>query len=191
MEQKDDKYFIKRVKQGDSQAFSFLIEKHQNMVFTLAYRMLKNIEDAEEIAQDVFLKVYQHIDSFKGKSKFSTWLYQIVYNACISKLRKKKLDVDSIENLYKTEITSTECREVEQIIASKEKHQLIKNALLELEPDDSFLLTLFYLKELDHKEISKITALTRENIKVKIFRARKKLFDIFKKHMGEEVYSLL
>lgn len=191
MNNKDDKYLIKRLKQGDNQAFAFLIDRYQNMVFTLALRMLKNHEDAEEIAQDSFLKAYQHIDGFKGNSKFSTWLYQIVYNACISKLRKKKIVVDPIDSINSTDISSSEYREVEQLIATKEKHEIIKKALLEIDPEDSFLLTLFYLEELDHKEIARITELTRDNIKVKIFRARKKLFEILKKSMGTEVYSLL
>jgi RNA polymerase sigma-70 factor (ECF subfamily) len=191
MNNKDDKYLIKKVIKGDSQAFACLIDKYQNMVFTLALRMLKNNEDAEEVAQDSFLKAYQHLDSFKGNSKFSTWLYQIVYNTCISRLRKKSIPVDSIENVYSNEISDSEYKQAEYLISSKEKHESIKKALNELEPDDSFLLTLFYLEELDHKEISKITELTRDNIKVKIFRARKKLFEILKKNMGEEVYSLL
>lgn len=191
MNKKDDKYLIKRIKQGDSHAFGNLIDRYKNMVFTLALRMLKNNEDAEEVAQDAFLKAYQHINTFKGNSKFSTWLYQIVYNTCISRLRKKKLDVNQIDDVYQKDISTSEYREIEHFITTKEKQEALKKALSELPSDDSFLLTLFYLEELDHKEIAKITELTRDNIKVKIFRARKKLFEVLKKSMGEEVYSLL
>ena len=80
---------IARVKQGDMVAFNALIDEHKAMAFTLAIKLLKNREDAEEVTQDAFVKAYKNISQFEGKSKFSTWLYTIVYNTALTRLRKK------------------------------------------------------------------------------------------------------
>ena len=98
MKAKDDQIYVERVLKGDTNAFSFLINKYKDMVYTLALRIVKNNEDAEEVAQDSFLKAYQKISSFKGDSKFSTWLYTIVYRNAITKVRKKKLETSDIDD---------------------------------------------------------------------------------------------
>src|ERR1700753_2173349 len=87
---------------GNQSAYADLVKRHQRYVFTLAMRFAKNREDAEEIAQDCFIKAYRSLDSFKQESKFSTWLYTIVYTTAMTTLRKKKLDTSSIddENTY-------------------------------------------------------------------------------------------
>jgi RNA polymerase sigma-70 factor (ECF subfamily) len=79
------------VLKGEQSAYTFLVEKHKNLVFSIVLKVLSSREDAEEVAQDVFLKAYQSLGSFEMKSKFSTWLYRIAYNAAISKTRKKKV----------------------------------------------------------------------------------------------------
>ena len=91
MEAKEDQIYIERVLKGDTNAFSHLINKYKDMVFTLVIKIVKSREDAEEVAQDSFIKAYQKLDSFKGQSKFSTWLYTIAYRNAMTKLRKKKL----------------------------------------------------------------------------------------------------
>ena len=98
MDQKDDRYYISKVLEGDMQAFSYLVDKYKDMVFTLAFRILKNRENAEEVAQDSFVKVYQNLKKFKSKSKFSTWLYRIVYNTAISRVRVKQNPTMSIDD---------------------------------------------------------------------------------------------
>src|ERR1700760_2650842 len=87
---------------GSQSAYAELVKRHQRFVFTLALRFAKTREDAEEIAQDCFIKAYRSLDSFQGQSKFSTWLYSIVYTTSMTFLRKKRVDTDSIddENTY-------------------------------------------------------------------------------------------
>ena len=82
---------------NDVSAYTILVDKHKNMAFTVAYRIVRNREDAEEIAQDAFVKVYQSLKSFKKESKFSTWLYRIIYNTAISKTRKKQLETTNLD----------------------------------------------------------------------------------------------
>src|SRR5579871_129831 len=87
---------------GDQSAYADLVKRHQRFAFTLAMRFAKNREDAEEIAQDCFIKAYRSLASFQRQSKFSTWLYSIVYTTSMTFLRKKRVDIDSIddENTY-------------------------------------------------------------------------------------------
>src|SRR5471030_3443422 len=87
---------------GNQSAYADLVKRHQRFVFTLAMRFAKRREDAEEIAQDCFIKAYKSLGSYRGQSKFSTWLYSIVYTTAMTALRKKRVDTDSIddENTY-------------------------------------------------------------------------------------------
>src|SRR6187399_2591442 len=93
-----DNEIISRVLKGEQNAYAELVNRYQAYVFTLTLRMIKSREDAEEVAQDVFIKAYKYLADFKGASKFTTWLYTIVNNTCISFLRKKKLDIHSLDN---------------------------------------------------------------------------------------------
>src|SRR6516225_7148823 len=93
-----DTEIISRVLKGDQNIFAPLVQRYQNYVFTLALRFTDNREDAEEISQDVFVKAYRSLADFRGESKFSTWLYTIVRTSCITFLRKKKLDITSIDD---------------------------------------------------------------------------------------------
>lgn len=98
MDKTDDIFYIEAVKKGNVAAFSVLVERYQNMVYSLALKLLKKPEDAEEMAQDTFVKAYQKLDTYEGKSKFSTWLYSITYNACISELRKHRIEFKSLDD---------------------------------------------------------------------------------------------
>ena len=89
---------ISTVLKGDQQAYALIVERYQSFVFTLVLRYIKSREDAEEVAQDIFVKAYRALADFKGASKFSTWLYTIVTTNCISFLIKKKLDIHSLDN---------------------------------------------------------------------------------------------
>src|SRR5580693_4586725 len=93
-----DTEIISRVLKGDQQIFAQLVERYRNYVFTLVLRMVEGREDAEEVAQDVFVKAYRSLADFRGESKFTTWLYTIVRTSCITFLRKKKLDTTSMDN---------------------------------------------------------------------------------------------
>src|SRR6266496_5291311 len=93
-----DTEIISQVLKGDHNAYAVLVERYKSYVFTLTLRFTKNREDAEEVSQDIFIKAYRYLADFKGAAKFSTWLYTIVNTTCITFLRKKKLEVHSLDN---------------------------------------------------------------------------------------------
>ena len=182
MDQKDDRYYITKVLEGDVQAFSHLVDKYKDMVFTLAFRILKNSENAEEVAQDSFVKVYQNLGKFKLKSKFSTWLYRIVYNTAISKVRVKQKATISIDEQKFFEISDDE-QNVSKSFDIENNKMILQRLLDKLDESDRALITLYYLDECKISEIVGITGQNRSNIKVKLHRIRKK--------MQEELHKIL
>lgn len=188
---KEDKYYIDRILNGDVNAFSFLVDKHKNLVFTIALRMLKNSEDAEELSQDTFVKAYNSLKEFKFESKFSTWLYRITYNGAISRLRKKQIEITNIESdtIINSEVISSynAINELKRNEQKKYINQVIEN----LREEDAFLITMYYLNESSIEEISEITEFSISNVKVKLFRARKRFYNELKVILKEEVTTIL
>ncbi|MCA0930853.1 sigma-70 family RNA polymerase sigma factor [Lutimonas saemankumensis] len=191
MDKNADQVYIEKVLKGDTNSFAYLINKYKDMTYTLAMKIVKNHEDAEEVAQDSFLKAYEKLDSFKGDSKFSTWLYTIVYRNSITKIRKKKVATSDIDD-YVVDNYS-EGSESPQIDAIKgeERKKYVKEAIDRLPEKDAYLVTLFYMNDSSIEEIEKITGLTQSNIKVKLFRARKKLNTELSFLLKEEVKTIL
>ncbi len=191
MDKNSDQIYIDKVLQGDTNAFAYLINKYKNMVYTIAIKIVKSHEDAEEVAQDSFLKAYEKLDSFKGNSKFSTWLYTIVYRNSITKIRKKKVATSDIDE-YVIDNYS-EGSEFPQLEAIKngEQQKYVREAIGRLPEKDALLITLFYMNESSIEEIEQITNLTQSNIKVKLFRARKKLNTELSFLLKEEVKTIL
>ena len=170
---------IERVLKGDSSAYRFLVENNKSIVYAIAFRLLNNAEDAEDAAQESFIRAYQQLHGFKGKSKFSTWLYTITYRICLSKMKVNSLvdhsvDSDLVED--KAENTNSPY----SALAEKENTVLVKKAVNKLPKIDALLITLFYFNENSISEIEEITGLTASNIKIKLFRARKILEDDLK-----------
>lgn len=183
---------IAKVKQGDMVAFNALIDEYKAMAFTLALKLMKNREDAEEVAQDAFVKAYKNIGQFEGKSKFSTWLYTIVYNTALTRLRKKQLDMQDIDS-HSVESSSafSESGMEWRNLQRDERSSYIKQALEQLVEEDQVVITLFYLNENSLAEICEITNWELSNVKVRLHRARKRLLIELEKLLETEVRSLL
>lgn len=183
---------IAKVKQGDMVAFNALIDEYKAMAFTLALKLMKNREDAEEVAQDAFVKAYKNIGQFEGKSKFSTWLYTIVYNTALTRLRKKQLDMQDIDS-HSVESSSafSESGMEWRNLQRDERSSYIKQALEQLVVEDQVVITLFYLNENSLAEICEITNWELSNVKVRLHRARKRLLIELEKLLETEVRSLL
>lgn len=180
MNVKNDSFYINEVKNGNINAFESLVERHKDMIFTIILRIVRIREEAEEIAQDTFLKAFQSITSFEGKSEFSTWLYKIAYNLSISHKRKKKYkSVEIDENLISNN-TDFETYNDFIKLEESEKNKILQKAVNSLSGDDALIITLYYIQELSINEIQEITNLSQSNIKIKLFRARKQLFLLLK-----------
>lgn len=178
MSNKPDTYYITQTLNGNVNAYAFLIEKYKHMVFTLSIRIVKNREEAEEISQDVFVKAYTNLKSFKGDSKFSTWIYKIAYYASLDviKRNKKQINSENIDEIYEGDLGVLQ--DALSYLEEKERKSIIKKSLLKLNEDEQVILTLYYFEEMPLKEISEVVNLSLDNIKVKLFRARKKLATI-------------
>ncbi|SFS31780.1 RNA polymerase sigma factor [Lutibacter maritimus] len=177
---KPDEYYIKETLNGNVNAYAFLVKRYNYMVFTLAVRIIKNREDAEEIAQDVFIKGYRNLANFKGDSKFSTWIYKIAYYASLDKLKSNKRQVnaeniDVIKGAYLEDSHNSDSE-----LHDNERKNIINQALLKLSEEDKVIVTLYYFEELPVKEIVIVVGLSEDNVKVKLFRARKKLAELLK-----------
>lgn len=185
-----EKYCIERITKGDHEAFSWIVDKYKDQVYTLCLRMLSSVEDAEEAAQDVFIKVYKSISSFQGKSKFSTWIYRITYNQCISIIRRKVKLIDLVDELPDTEIDKNSIDALDEL-KQKDRAIYIKQALEALPETDAFILTLFYYEELSLEEICEVTAQTNNNVRIRLHRARKKMYVVLEDLLKAEVNSIL
>jgi RNA polymerase sigma-70 factor (ECF subfamily) len=186
-----DQIYIDKVLQGETNAFAYLVNRYKNMVFTLAFNMVKCREDAEEIAQDSFLKAFQQLHTFKGNSKYSTWLYTIVYRNSISMLRKKKIKTTDIdEKIVANYSTDLDFSQLESL-KDQDQKKYVTLIISTLSETDAFLITLFYLNENSLDEMVEITGLSKSNIKVKLFRLRKKLHKELSLLLKEEIKELL
>lgn len=177
MKYQEDTFYIDRILNGEVAAYASLVEKHKELVFSIALKILNNREDAEEVAQDAFVKAYQSLKTFERKSKFSTWLYRIVYNAAVSRTRKKKMEFVAmneslIENYTGEEITGRVDR-----MDENDQRVLMDKALKRLPEEDHLLVTLFYHSDHSVDEISFITGLSSSNVKVRLHRIRKRLYE--------------
>lgn len=183
MHELQDEDIISMVLQGDHNTYAMLVERYQHFVFTLVLKFIPMREDAEETAQDVFIKAYRSLSSYNGQSKFSTWLYTITRNTCLSKLRGATLPLISAET---TEFPAHTTNETNELLDRRSKQEVIDRALKMLNEDDAQVLTLFYLMEQSTEEIAIITGLSIANVKVKLYRARKRMKEVLDKNFSKE-----
>lgn len=188
---REDYYYIDKTLAGDLNAYGLLVQKHEKVAFTLAKRILKNKEEAEEATQDAFLKAYQSLSSFKGNSKFTTWLYKIIYNEALGRIRKNKettIELDSVCEISSDTTTYLDGLRTLQLL---ERRSLIQKGLEALKPKEAAALTLFYLEEQSIKEIEVIMNLSSSNIKILLHRGRKSLLEAIQQLTNSELIHLL
>ncbi|MDX1469960.1 MAG: RNA polymerase sigma factor [Flavobacteriaceae bacterium] len=181
-----DEELINSILRGEAQSYSLFIERYKNMAFSLALKTLEHREEAEEVAQDSFIKAFKAIHTFKGESKLSTWFYKIVYHSCLDRIKKnrKKFLTESIENKF--DISDSSALNALDLMDRDDLQLSVKHCLDLMSPDDSFILSLYYLEEQSLEEISTIMEITPNNAKVKLFRARNRLNTIFKNNLEPE-----
>ncbi len=187
MSQPEDQYYIDATIAGDVQAFAALVDRYKHMVYTLAMKIVKHTEEAEEISQDVFLKVFQVLNTFKGDSKFSTWLYKIAYYRSLDYIKKQKrqLNTSSIDSEIEYHLPSIEG--VLDQFEVQERKQAIKRAIDKLPEADAVVITLHYFEELSLKEIAEVMNMEANTVKVRLFRSRKRLAVILKNELEPEI----
>ena len=165
---------IQRVLKGDRKAYASLVNQYKDLVYTICIKVLQNSMDAEEAAQDTFVKAFKSLGSFKFDAKFSTWLYRIAYNAAISKQRSTQRAVFSNQQSLNEDIEIGN----EPEPTTDSRADSLKIAITKLSGEAQNIINLHYTAEKSVEEISVITGLSKSNVKVKLFRARNKLKDL-------------
>ena len=178
---------IERILKGDSEAFRELVNRHKDYAFTLAFRILNSREDAEEAAQDAFVRAYNGLAAFNREAKFTTWFYRIVVNCALTVQQRRKMRTEDIDNAR----LMRGGNDASDKMKHKEQKYYIQKALKLLSPDDVTMITLFYLKENSLEEIGDIVGVETNTIKVKLHRARKRLADAMQALLKGEAKNLL
>jgi RNA polymerase sigma-70 factor, ECF subfamily len=167
--------WIQKALQGDDDAFGFLVERYQKPVFSLCYRMLGNSNDAEDAAQESFIRAYRFLRNYDPNRSFATWLLSIAAHYCIDCMRKRRLTTISIDVLSAEIIADSNAPKPEKIFTAHEKETLIQNLLATLKPTDRATIILRYWHECSEAEIAEALDLTVSAVKSRLFRARQAL----------------
>lgn len=179
-----EKELVRKSRDGDIYAFEKLIQAYEKRIFNIALKMVGNREDASDIAQEVCIKIYKSIGSFKESSSFSTWVYRITSNVCIDQLRKRKnnvvpLAVSSDDGEYELPVASNE-RLPEEIVEGKELADLIKSCILNLAPEQRIIITLRDIYGHSYEDIANMLNISMGTVKSRLNRARNTLKDKIK-----------
>ena len=173
---------IQNCLKGDQSALSQLISQYQNQMYSVCLSILKKPDEAQEATQDTFIKMYNALNKFNPDSKFSSWLYKIAYRTSLDYLRKRKKTVDIEEVAFSME--NNELNNEDVLINDELSKQLL-NAINLLNPEEAGIIRMFHLEEMSVKELADITGMSISNVKVKLFRGRKKLAEIIKTRYSE------
>ena len=176
---KEEAHIIKEILNGKTEQYEYFLDRYGQQVFVLVDRIVSCQEDAEELTQDVFLKAFQQLSSFKAESSFSTWIYRIATNLAISAVRKKRNDALRLDDSVFANLSDTK---VDAALEDESEEQMerLQQAMNQLEADERALITLYYLEEKPLAEVAFILGMTEGNAKVKLHRIRKKLYVLIK-----------
>ena len=163
---------IEQVKKGNTHAFRYIVADQQKLVAHIVGRIVVDRDEIQDVCQEVFIKVYQRINEFRGESRFSTWIASIAYHQCLNHLRKKRrlkevnFDDDKSVDYLKTDATP------DRIFENNETKKMLKSVVESLPLAYRTVITLFYLEEFSYAEIEQITGMPEGTIKSNLFRAR-------------------
>ena len=187
MELNTDQILVEQTLAGDTRAFGTLVSRYQDFIFTIALRIVKSKEEAEEVAQDTFIKAFESLSGYRGEAKFSSWLYSIAYRKALDRVRKNKRtrSLELVEDVTEKEVETID--NALHYLQDKERKDVIQQSILALPEQEAAIITLYYFEDQSVREISEITQLTEDNIKVKLYRSRKKLFTLLKQYVLPEI----
>ena len=174
--QADDNELVKQVCMGETQLFRLLIERHQQHIFNLCYRMLQQFEEADDATQDTFLKAYRSLKQFRGDARLKTWLCRIARNECLNRLRHENMaSLDQqLTTDYSFQIADSTPSPLE-LIEQRETQSIVHEAINKLPHQYRLVITLFHLNGLSYEEISQVMEIPMGTVKTYIFRARELL----------------
>ncbi|MBL7780939.1 MAG: sigma-70 family RNA polymerase sigma factor [Saprospiraceae bacterium] len=183
-----DEILIEQARNGRQTAFAMLVKRYEQYAYTLAFRFVKNREDAHEVAQDAFLRAFRYLPDFRGDAKFSTWLYKIVYSTALNFLRKQHPDILSTDDESRpVRLPDEGTPDPSHVMERHDRNAALQRAIQMLSADDAGIITLFYLYEHSLEEICQIMDMTMTNAKTKLCRARQRLKNIVEDRFSAEI----
>jgi RNA polymerase sigma-70 factor, ECF subfamily len=169
--QGNESEWLRNAQKGDSQAFTCLVETYEKPVYNLCYRMLGNVQDAEDAAQETFLRAYQSLRRYDTNRSFSTWLLSIAAHYCIDQIRKRRVTIVSVEELPVPDLPEP-TPGIETSLSRKEEQARIQNVLGILDPIDKAAIVMYYWYDFSYEEISQALSLTMSALKSRMHRSR-------------------
>lgn len=182
---------LEMASEGNRIGLEYLVDTYQNLAYTVAMKVLMNKEDAEEVVQDSFMKAFAGLKNFKRASKFSTWLYRIVYNTAVTKLRNRRAPTVKLNVLPENQTVLMLDNAGYDLLIDDERKKYVALALDRLSPEDYTIITLYYLGEKDIADICEVIGLNKSAVKMRLLRARKELVVAFGRLLDMEKKSLL
>jgi RNA polymerase sigma-70 factor, ECF subfamily len=184
-----DLRLLERCRQGDAQAFETLFRKYQTYVYNISLGMLGNGEDAADITQETFLRLHRNLKSFRGDASFSTWLYRVAVNLCITELRRRgRSKFQFLEDVAHDEdatLTEEMGPSPDEAIQLEEERRVVHQVLRTLPPDYRAIMVLRHFQQLAYEEIAEVLGLSLSQVKTRLFRARKMFKDRFEVFAGD------
>ena len=181
MTDQNELLIINKVLEGNTDAFGVLVDRYQEMAYTIAVRLLNDPDEAADIVQESFVKSYEVLDTFRGDAKFSTWIYRIVYRKSLDRLKAiRRRRTDGFGEMGEDNMLLGEVEDAFQLMMATERTELVKKAISALKPEEQTLILLYYFEDSPIRDIAEIMDMGMENVKVKMFRARKKLYNLLK-----------
>jgi len=193
--------FVARLQARDESAFNELVIAYERRVFALVFRMLGRREEAEDLAQEVFVQVFKAIDQFRGESKLSTWIFRIAVNLCKNKAkylsRRRVGEQDDVHEMAdrvsgdggKGVTVSGGIRRPDEVLEGMQLERIVKRAIEQVDPDFREVLILRDVEDMSYDEIAEVTGLAEGTVKSRIFRARAQLRALVEKALGDKLRS--
>jgi RNA polymerase sigma-70 factor (ECF subfamily) len=183
--------FLEKAIRGDKAGVEYLVSAYKNLAYTIAIRIVLNREDAEEVVQDAFMKAFASLSKFKKASKFSTWLYRIVYNTALTSKASRRISVVDLNGrLVNEQYISVENQQWD-LTRETERKKYVEIALGRLSEEDRLIITLHYIGELSISEICEIVNMKKSAVKMRLLRGRDQLEVELKLLLKDEVKDLL
>ena len=188
-----DEEIIREICQGNTRRFGLLVDRHRHRAFTLAFRLVGERREAEELVQDAFVRVFQHVGDFRNESAFGTWLYRIVYNLCMTKVTRRKgtpqlLDIQD-ENLSESIPADPDDLSVQGRLEQEEVQSLLAAEIENLPEHFRAAITLFYVQEMKYEQIAEIMEVPVGTVKTYLFRGRTRLRQRIIARLSKEVHA--
>jgi RNA polymerase sigma factor (sigma-70 family) len=177
----EEQLWIQQVLAGDKQAYSHIINKYKNRLYATILRMTKNPQDAQDLVQDAFIKVYRNLDKYDASGSFSSWLYRVSINHCMDEFRKKRYSTVQVE-IDETKVVNREHPEV--VFLKKEKSRQLERLISTLPEDERLIILLRYINEISYEEIGEMIDVPLSTVRNKLHRAKKKMRETVKREGG-------